>query len=159
MTRRTLALGVVCLLVASAAAAQQPEPYMAIGAWKLNPAKSTGSSNQLRSRSRIHTIEDRGDGVLVNKTEQINADGSHEESHWTLKNDGREYPMLGVAADGKATVLTVSSTRVDAYTVRWAFKNTDGKVVAGGLRTVSKDGKTYTLSGGASGSVTVYDRQ
>jgi len=148
---RTVA-AVVVFAVAARALAQQPEPYQALGAWKLNPGKSTGIGSQLSAKSRIHTIEDHGGGVTVNRIEQINADDSKQTLYYTARSDGTAYPMFSVRADGTVQVGTITSTRVDAYTVKWAMKNSDGKVTAEGTRTVSKDGSTYTLG------TLVYDR-
>jgi len=159
---RNLMLFAVLSLVASTGFAQVPEAYQAVGTWKLNVSKSTGTSNQLKSRSRIHTVENRGGGVMVNKIEQINADGSKQVTYFTTKADGTDYPMISIGSDGTTNVGTMAETRVDAYTIRWVIKNADGKDTAPDvkrLRTVSKDGKTFTLSGGANGNTTVYERQ
>lgn len=150
----------IVVLTSPGAAQQQTEPFMAVGTWKLNPAKSTGAAgSQLQSRSRIHTIEARGGGVTVNRIEQINADGSTQTSYFTCKADGTPYPIIAINSNGTTQVGSMTETRVDASTIKWAIANSEGKVTASGIRTVSKDGKTYTLSGGANGNALVYDRQ
>lgn len=133
--------------------AQQPEPFMAVGTWKLNPAKSTGSSNQLKAKSRIHIIENRGGGVAVNRIEQINADGSTQTGYFTGKADGTPYPMINIRSDGATQVGTMTETKVDAYTIDWAIRDASGKVTAQGKRTVATDGKSYRLGD------LVYDKQ
>jgi hypothetical protein len=94
------------LLTAAIATAQQPEPYQAVGTWKLNPAKSSGSSN-----------------------------------------------MIGVRSNAPPQVGSMTETRVDAHTVRWAIRDANGKVTAEGTRTVAADGKSYRLGD------LVYDKQ
>lgn len=141
------------LLAAASALAQQPEPYQAIGTWKLNPAKSTGSSNMLKAKSRIHIVESRGGGVTVNRIEHINADGSTQTGYFTLKADGTPYPMIGVRSNAAPQVGSMTETRVDAHTVRWAIRDAEGKVISEGTRTVAADGKSYRLGD------LVYDKQ
>jgi hypothetical protein len=143
-------VGVTFVGVGHTTYAQQPEPYQAIGTWKLNPAKSTGNSNQLKARSRIHTIENRGGGLAVNRIEQVNADGSTQAGYFTARADGTPYPMVNIRSNGPTQVGSMTETRVDAYTV---IKDADGKVTAQGTRTVAKDGKSYRLGD------LVYDKQ
>ena len=151
--RRMLFACLALSLVGAALHAQQAEPYQATGTWKLNPAKSTGSSNQLKAKSRIHIVENRGGGVAVNRIEQINADGSSQTGYFTAKADGTAYPMINIRSDGTTQVGTMTETRVDAYSIDWAIRDASGKVTAQGRRTVAKDGKTYSLGD------LVYDKQ
>ena len=152
MRRPSLIVFTGVVLLAAAGFAQQPEPYQAVGTWKLNPAKSTGSSNMLKAKSRIHVVESRGGGVTVNRIEQINADGSTQIGYFTLKADGTPYPMINVRPNG-AQVGSMTETRVDAHTVKWAIRDAAGKVTAEGTRTVAADGNSYRLGD------LVYDKQ
>ena len=154
------ATGLAMVAAAALLSAQAAEPFMAVGVWKLNPAKTTFVSSQASARSRIHTIEHRGGGVVVNKVEQVTSDGSTTTEYSTMRNDGAEYPRFMIRADGKAAFGTVSSTRVDEYTTKWEYKDAAGKVTASGTRTVSKDGRTYTLRGpNTTSGETVFERQ
>ena len=132
---------VISLTSLSAALAQQPDPGLAAGTWKLNPGRSKLAGPV--PRSRVHTIEHRGGGVVVNRIEETSADGGTVTTVWTEKADGTDYPMM-LVRDGTPTSQTIRSTRVDAYTVRWAIRNASGVVTASGTRTVSKDGTSFT---------------
>jgi hypothetical protein len=128
----------------------------AVGTWKLNPAKSTGST--LKSRTDVREATPDG-GIKVTRTEQ-SASGGSSESTYTYKYDGKEYPATGGEFD------TVAVKRVNANTTSWEAKKTGGKFHQTGQTIVSKDGKTLTQAfkgtdaeGKPVHGTNVYDRQ
>jgi len=123
-----------------------------LGTWKMDPAKS-----KTNNKAVTNTIETVGDSVKVT-VDVIRADS---ESHYsyTVKFDGQFVKIDGVAASGEE----VSATRIDANTVRYAFKRA-GKPAGTQTIVVSADGKTRTqtmgdASGKPNGTVQVYDKQ
>ena len=106
----------------------------AIGTWKLNPAKSTGST--LKSRTDVREATPDG-GIKVTRTEQ-SASGGSSESTYTYKYDGKEYPATGGEFD------TIAVKRVNANTSSWEVKKSGGKYHQTGRSVISKDGKTLT---------------
>ena len=62
-------------------------------------------------------------------------------AQYVYKPDGKDYP---VAAKGQTAFGSINLKVVDPYTVEFTNK-ADGKAVATGKRTVSKDGKTMTI--------------
>ena len=63
-------------------------------------------------------------------------------------------------AMGKQTIRTYSETIVDEYVTDW-IDRVNGKITAQGKKTISKDGKTLTITvdGAPASQVRVYDRQ
>jgi hypothetical protein len=127
-----------------------------VGTWKLNPAKST--STPLKSRTDVRESTPDG-GVKVTRTDQM-ASGASSESTYTYKYDGKEYPVTGGQFD------TVAVKRVDASTISWDVKKSDGKYHQTGQFIVSKDGKTLKqpfkgtdAEGKAVKGTLVYDKQ
>jgi hypothetical protein len=121
-----------------------------IGKWKLRvdpPAQGT------------REYEDRGDGVTVSIRQGVNARGQEYYSAYTAKVDGKEYPR---AVKGSNAVNTIAFTRVDANTVGYTLRE-NGKVIATGTTTISKDGKVLTVTtknvnASGPGNTEVYDR-
>src|SRR5665213_1618544 len=70
-----------------------------VGTWKLNPAKSTGS--KLESRTDVREATPDG-GLKVTRTEVLKT-GGPSDSTWTVKSDGKEYPVTGGQFDTVST--------------------------------------------------------
>jgi hypothetical protein len=154
------ALGYVGFVVLAVLAATQV--YAAanplFGTWKLNLAKSkyTGIPAP-KEMTRI--VEADGDSVKYTNT-GIATDGSPISFSFTVKYDGKEYPITGKApfdAD------TIAIKRINDYSYEAVLKK-GGQAVGNTKVTVSKDGKMTTLT--ATGvadptkkSVAVYDKQ
>ena len=111
------------------------------GTWTLNVEKSTYSPGP-PPKSSTRTHEDRGNGLLRVTTQGVNAQGNPTFSQYTYRLDGKDYP---IAVKGSESVSTVALTGVDALTATFTTKQ-DGKVTTTGLRTVSKDGRTMTIT-------------
>lgn len=121
-----------------------------IGKWKLRidpPARGT------------REYQDRGDGLTVSVRQGVNARGQEYYSAYAAKVDGKEYPR---SVRGSNAINTIAFTRVDADTVAYTLRE-DGKVVATGTTTASKDGRVLTVTtknvnSAGPGNAEVYDR-
>ena len=103
----TLALGALLAISSAVMAADAPDPV--IGTWKLNAAKSTGTTLP-KSETRTYAASAAGGIVLTWK--RVGADGKQSSVETTYKYDGKDYPVTG-SPDFDA----VSVRRVDANTV------------------------------------------
>jgi hypothetical protein len=134
--------------VAGVAAAAGADPID--GTWKLNVAKSKfnpGPAPQSQTRTYVETAQ----GVTLTFS-GVAADASPMSGGSTFKYDGKDYPITGLP-----NYDAIALTRVDANTVKSTQKRA-GKAVGTTTRTVSKDGKTMTLtSKGTSAKGTPYD--
>jgi len=63
-------------------------------------------------------------------------------------------------AAGKTTARTYSEKVIDDYVTEWVDK-VDGRITAQGKKTISKDGKTLTITvdGRPASQARIYDRQ
>jgi hypothetical protein len=133
-----------------------------VGTWRLNTEKS-----QIPPLApgffEIRQYTMRPDGYLVGLLMTSSSRGYHY-LQFTAKSDGKDYPeysddiVAGLIASGKPTRRSYSEKIVDEYVTEWADK-VDGKVTASGRKTVSKDGRTLTITVDGASSVRVYDRQ
>jgi hypothetical protein len=107
------------------------------GTWKYDAAKSKSSStNPPKSQTDVREATPDG-GTKLTRTGQL-ADGSAINYSFTYKLDGKEYPATGAPYD------VVSAKRIDANTISFEVRKTDGKYHVTGQSVVSKDGKTLT---------------
>jgi len=149
-------VGIVVLAVLAAAQVAAANPLF--GTWKLNLAKSKYTGMPI-PKEMTRTVEADGDSVKYTNT-GIAADGSPISFGFTVKYDGKDYPITGKApfdAD------TIAIKRVNDYTYEAVLKK-GGQAVGNTKVTVSKDGKITTLTGTGLAdptkkSVTVYDKQ
>ncbi len=150
------------VLIAAAlpfASSQNMDP--ALGKWKLNLAKSKYDPGPA-PKSETRTLEDRGDGVLHFTAEGVDGQGKRAFGQFAAKYDGKDYPLLSL---GSQTAGSISLKRIDAYTIESVQKE-DGKVTLRNHRTISKDGKTMTLTtqgttaqGQKVNNVQIFDKQ
>lgn len=155
---RKLSLAVVAAVavVSSTSSAQAKDP--ALGTWTLNVAKSTpGGAAAAKSGTRTYTAA--GDKMMT-VSEVVGADGKTTKTEFTAAADGKDY-----AYKGDPAYDMISIKRVDANSVESTLKK-GGKMVRTAARTVSKDGKTLTITltvtdtkGAATKSVTVWDKK
>jgi len=144
----------IVLLTVAGAMAQATNPL--VGTWKLNAAKTKGSS----FTAGTTTVEAVGAGVKMT-ADLTGADGA--KSHWsfTANYDGKDVAVTGKSPYGD----TVALTRVDERTTRVTVKQA-GKVTVTQTITVSADGKTRTnatkgvdLAGKPIDAVSFYEKQ
>jgi hypothetical protein len=153
--RRVLGFVAVMVLVALVAVQAQANPLL--GTWKLNVAKSkyTGSP---APKEMTRTVEADGDSVKYTYAGTA-ADGSAISYSFTVKYDGKDYPITGNAPGGMDTIVI---KRVNANTYE-ASQKKGGKVVANTKVDISKDGKVTTVTSksavDSSNFVAVYDKQ
>jgi hypothetical protein len=127
----------------------------ALGAWRLNHAKSTFSGAV--PYRRITKFEVVGDAIKET-TYTMSTDKPSVVVEYSARFDGNDYPI------SNSFLSTVSLKRVDDRTVERTGK-IRGQVVETETRTVSDNGKvlTVTTKGSRDGteysSVQVYDRQ
>lgn len=161
----SIALCALFQVAASALHAQAPviTPLPRIvGTWKLNPEKSNLRVPPNHVEIRQYRL--RPDGYLVGLLITTDAQGFYHYLQFTAKSDGIDYPeytealLADTVAAGKPTPRTYSERAVDDYTTDWTDK-VDGKVTSHGLKIVSKDGKTLTVTVTGSSQVKIYDRQ
>ncbi len=131
-----------------------------IGTWKLNVAKSKFVPGP-GYKAQTLKYEAAPNGGLKLTADIVGADGKETHDGYTAIYDGKEYPMTVPSSNAD----TVRLERIDAYTtVRTNTKA--GKPTMIQKRTVSKDGKTMTVTTtGVDGqgrqlhNTQVYDRQ
>jgi hypothetical protein len=157
---------VILILFISSAWTQAPESKatpLIVGTWKLNAEKSNLRLPPDYIEIRQYSL--RPDGFLVGLLITGNMRGYHY-LQFTAKSDGRDYPeysdqiVSDMVATGKQTPRAYSEKIIDDYITEWTDK-VDGKVTAQGKKTISKDGKTLTVTvdGTQPPQARIYDRQ
>ena len=115
---------------------QGPDPL--IGTWELNVGKSKYSPGPApKSETRTYVVA--GADIKARATGIAN-DGKPTTAEWTMNYDGKDRPM---PRNPDADTLSIKSG--DAYNAEFTLKRA-GKVVITGTRTISKDGKTMTIT-------------
>jgi len=117
--------------------AQAAEPLA--GTWELNVAKSKFTPGPL-PRSQTRTYEVAGQQIK-SAQKGVDAEGKPTLVQYTANFDGKDYPYTG-----SPDFDTVAMTRVDKSTISFTQKRA-GKVALKGTTSVSKDGRTMTISG------------
>jgi hypothetical protein len=134
--RSSLTLGVILTAAAAMIAAQGANPR--IGTWHLNVAKSKYDPGPA-PKSQTLTIEAAGDGEKVT-SEIVSASGATTTATYTAAYDGKPHTLTG-----SEIADTVTLKRIDANTSE-RVDSKGGKTVQTYTRTVSKDGKTMTVT-------------
>jgi hypothetical protein len=167
--RHTVVAGVTVAIVLLCVASARPQDQarqaapLIVGTWKLNAEKSRVRLPPDYIEIRQYRL--RPDGFLVG----LLITGNERAYHYlqfVAKSDGRDYPeysdqIVGdMVAAGRATPRTYTERAIDEYVTEWADK-VDGRITAQGKKTVSRDGKTLTITvdGAPASRVRVYDRQ
>jgi hypothetical protein len=109
-----------------------------VGTWKMNPAKSKFSGPATKSFTTKMEAQENGIKCVQ---DVVGADGKAFQRIWAAKYDGKDYPVTAPDEDA------ISLKKLNANTTRWLAKK-GGKEVASGKSVVSKDGKTWILTGG-----------
>ncbi|MDB6045925.1 MAG: hypothetical protein JWM63_4476 [Gammaproteobacteria bacterium] len=109
-----------------------------LGTWQLDRAKSTfkpqpGPNGQIRTYERV------GDAEKLT-AKGIDAAGKPTLVRYTARYDGKDYPIAGSSGGD-----LISLQRIDDFTTQSTQKRA-GKAVIFATRTVSKDGKTLTVT-------------
>ena len=111
-----------------------------VGTWKLNLEKSrfTGAP---APKSLTRTITADGDNVTYT-FDGVAGDGSALKYSFTVKYDGKDYPITGTGPNGSDHITL---KQVNSHMTQGTLKAGD-KVVATVHTTVSHDGKTSTVN-------------
>jgi hypothetical protein len=128
-----------------------------VGAWKVNAAKSQFGSSAMRTQTL--KFETTPAGIKLT-SEGTDAQGKPVQAGYTSKFDGKDVPW-----DGNPMADTACPKMIDDNSYENVWKK-GGKAIATAKVSVSKDGKTLTvttdgtdLQGAKVHSVAVYDRQ
>jgi len=151
-------VGVVVLaLAASGVVLAETDAHM--GTWKLNIAKSKFDPGPA-PKSETRTYEPTADGYKFSG-ERVDADGSTHPEAFTVKYDGKDYPITGDPSGAD----TLNVKLIDANHIESTGKK-EGKVIGTVKIVVSKDGKVMTMTskgknakGQSINNVLVYDKQ
>jgi|SRR5580704_280923 hypothetical protein len=158
--KRVLTVVAVALLAAVGASSLQAQGNAVVGTWKLNLTKSKFDPGPA-PKSLTRKVVAEGDGLKYS-FEGVSADGKPVSYGFTVKFDGKDYPITGSMPSGADTI---SVKRVDANNYEATLKK-GGKVLSTGKVTVSADGKVTTVdstgmtaAGAKMHDVQVYDKQ
>jgi hypothetical protein len=154
-TRHLLAAVIGIMVMAGGMAlAQASDPL--VGTWKLNVAKSKGST----VKSGTTRVEKDGDGFKMT-VDLTREDGTANKWSFSAKYDGKDNAVTGNSPYGDA----VAVERVDAHTIHFTNKM-GGKVTSNQTIVIAADGKTRTnttkgtdTKGQPLDSVSFYDKQ
>ena len=154
MKRRLIGLTLAfCFLGTAACLAADPQ----MGTWKLNESKSKITPGTLKNTQVVYSSMF---GQVKIKADGTDAHGKPQHTEWSVKFDGKDYPVAG---DPNSDAR--SYTKVDARTLTTTNKK-NGKVTVTGKIVVSPVGKirTVTLNGTTPKgkkfkNVVVYDKQ
>ena len=158
--KRVLTVVAVALLAVVGASSLQAQGDPVAGTWKLNVTKSKFDPGPA-PKSQTRKVEAQGDGLKYT-FDGVGADGKAMTYGFTVKFDGKDYPITGSHPSGADTV---SAKKTDANHYEATLKK-GGKVVSTGKVSVSADGKVTTVdssgtnaAGAKTHDMLVYDRQ
>jgi hypothetical protein len=146
MRRRSLiAIGAAALtLLGASLVMAQGTDKSYFGTWRLNVAKSKYEPGP-GPKEQTRITKDRGaEGIRIT-TKGVGPQGNATTTY-TYKLDGMDVPITNSAAPPNTKPGTIAIKGVDAFTVTFTNKNGEGKVTGTGTRTLSKDGKTMTIT-------------
>ena len=134
-------LAAALLLAALSTPAAQHKMSLKFGTWKLNVQKSKFPAGaEPRSDTRIY--EDRGGGVIMSTHTTVNRQGKEALTIYAAKFDGKEYPVV---TRGSSALSTIAFHVIDDYSESFVLTR-DGKAATRGTTSISKDGKTLTMT-------------
>jgi hypothetical protein len=158
--KNILKFAVIALFAAFASTSLLAADNPLLGTWKLNAAKSKSDPTPV-PKSMTRTIEETSDGTKYTMKGE-NADGAPISYGFTVKFDGKDYPVSGTMPGGADSI---SIKKVDANHYEGISKKA-GKEIATSKVEISKDGKVATVTsmgktadGKPTHSVSVYDKQ
>ena len=129
-------LGFTLALAAAGTVLAQADPH--VGTWVLNLEKSTYAPGTApKSQRSVYSAAGKGFKVA---TTTVNAAGATVNQEFTADAEGKD-----VAVKGNPDYDTTSLKRVDSQTIEFTRKK-GGKVVQNMRSTVSKDGKSRTVT-------------
>jgi hypothetical protein len=158
--KRVLTVVAIAVLAAVGSSSLYAQGNAVVGTWKLNLTKSKFDPGPAPKSLRRKVVAE-GDGLKYS-FEGVSADGKPVAYSFTVKFDGKDYPITGSIPSGADSI---SIKRVDANNYEATLKKA-GKVLATSKATVSADGKVTTVestgtnaAGAKVHDVQVYDKQ
>jgi len=158
--KRVLTVVAVALLAVVGASSLQAQGNAVVGTWKLNLTKTKLESGPA-PKSLTRKVEAQGDGLKYS-FEGVAADGKPLSYGFSVKFDGKDYPITGSMPSGADTI---SAKKMDGNNYEATLKK-GGKVIGTSKVTVSTDGKVTTVdatstnaAGAKTHDVQVYDKQ
>ena len=158
--KRVLTVVAVALLSVVGASSLHAQSNPVVGTWKLNLEKSKFDPGPA-PKSLTRTIAAEGDGLKYT-FEGASADGKAISYGFSVKFDGKDYPVTGAMPAGADSI---SAKKVDASHYEATLKK-GGKVIGMSKVSVSADGKVATVdssgtnaAGAKTHDVQVYDKQ
>jgi hypothetical protein len=158
--KRVLTVVAVGLLALVGASNLQAQDNPVVGTWKLNLTKSKFDPGPA-PKSLTRTIAAEGDGLKYT-FEGVGADGMPLSYGFTVKFDGKDYPVTGSMPTGADSI---SAKKVDGSHYEATLKK-GGKVIGTSKVSISADGKVATVdasgtnaAGAKTHDVQVYDKQ
>jgi hypothetical protein len=158
--KRLPVYAILFVLAAVAAAPVFAQNDVFLGTWKLDVTKSK-YTNPPAPKELTRKLEADGDSVKYTYTGTA-ADGSSISYGFTVKYDGKDYPVTG-AMPGGADMIAIKKT---GATSLLATQKKGGKAIGTAKVQLSKDGKSATVtasgtdeSGKTVSYVSVYDKQ
>jgi hypothetical protein len=147
------------LVLSSVPLLAQDNPF--VGTWKLNLAKSKFEPGPA-PKSQTRTIAAQGDEAKYT-FDGVAADGKPFSYSFTVKYDGKDYPVTGTGMPAGADSIAIKLVGTNKAE---AIQKKGGKEVAKAEAEVSKDGKVSTVKvkgktvdGKDFHSESVYDKQ
>ena len=158
--KRVLTVVAVAVLAVVGASSLQAQGNAVVGKWTLNSAKSKFDPGPApKSLTRVVVAD--GDGLKYT-FEGVGADGKALSYSFSVKFDGKDYPITGSMPSGADSI---SAKKTDANHYEATLKK-GGKVIGTSKVTVSADGKVTTVdatgtnaAGAKTHDVQVYDKQ
>ena len=127
---------IVAVGISTHRASAQTDPQ--VGTWVLDVTKSKYSPGPApQSQTAVYAGSANGLKVVATGTD---AAGKPTNTEFTVTFDGKDHP-----AKGSPDFTTISARRIDSHTIGYTRKGA-GQVQQTATRTVSKDGKTATLT-------------
>ena len=136
LLRATVFAALILTLSGIHSLSQTTDPI--VGTWVLNITKSKYAPGPApKSETRTYIVA----GPDIKATSKgIDSDGKSTTAEWTINYDGKDRPQTG-----NPDADTLSLKRIDPSTTEFTQKK-GGRVVITGTRTISKDGKTMTIT-------------
>ena len=133
---RATVFGLVIVALSGVSFPQGNDPI--VGTWELNVAKSKYSPGPApKSETRTYVVA----GQDIKATSKgVDSAGRPTTGEWIVNYDGKDRPQTG-----NPDADTLSLKRIDALNTEFTQKKA-GKVVITGTRTISRDGKTMTIT-------------
>jgi hypothetical protein len=126
---------IAALVLALAVIAVAADPF--IGTWKMNTAKAQVIGPGTPDKSSIAKLEAIENGIKFT-SDVVNAENKASHMEFTVKFDGKYYPVKDSSVD------SVMVNRRNSRTLEYSFKK-DGKVVTTYLAIASEDGKKTSV--------------